>query len=480
MKKTWIRTLFCRINPLFALVAMLAAPPACAADKPNIILFIADDMTWFDAGCYGSPDVKTPHLDKLASQGMRFKHCSTATAMCAPTRQQLYTGLYPVRSGAYPNHSAVKQGTKSLGHHFKALGYRVAISGKKHYKPASSYPFETLAGGRPHDSGKSDKKDLNIQAIEQFIRRDTTKPYFLICATNQPHAPWNRGDASAYDPATLTLPPYLVDTKKTREDITRYYAEITYADALLGEVMAALEKSGEADNTIVLFTSEQGSQMPFGKWTCYEAGLRTGLVVRWPGKIKPASTTDAMVQYVDVVPTLIDAAGGDPTEYDTGRPGAPGGGQGFDGTSFLPVLQGEADTHRTHAFGVHTTRGIINGSDCCPIRSVRNQRYKLIRNLNHETPFKNILMSSTRDLIWKDWTAAANNGNEQAKRLTHRYQHRPAVELYDLQEDPHEMNNLADDPALNKVKQTLGDELDKWMQQQGDKGIETEMLAKPR
>jgi len=451
--------------------------PARGADQPNIVLFIADDMLWSDAGCYGSDDAQTPNLDKLASQGMRFTRCFTSTAMCAPTRQQLYTGVWPVRNGAYPNHSGVKPATRSLGHHFADLGYRVALSGKKHYKPAKVFAFETLAGGKPHDSGKDAKKDLDIDAIRRFISRDADQPYFLICATNQPHAPWNRGDAAAYDPAQLRLPPYFADTPETRKAYASYLAEVTYMDALLGEVMAAVDKAGQSDRTIFLFTSEQGIGLPFGKWTCYEAGLRTGLVVRWPGQIDPGSTTDAMVQYVDIVPTLVEAAGGDPSTIDTGLEGAAGGGRGFDGKSFLPVLINQADAFREVTFGVHTTRGIINGSDCYPIRSARDERFKLILNLNHAAAFRNI---AQRGPVWDSWLAAAMSGDAQAAALVQRYQHRPAVELYDLEQDPHELNNRADDPALADVRQRLREQLEAWMKQQGDEGVATELRAKPR
>lgn len=462
---------------LVLMAFVLVAWAAHAAEPPNIVLFICDDMTWTDASCYDSPDALTPNLDKLASQGMRFTQCSTSTAMCAPTRQQLYTGVWPVRNGAYPNHSAVKTGTRSLGHHFKDLGYRVALSGKKHFKPASSFPFETLPSGNANDGSKGKKQDLNLKAIQNYITRDAEQPYFLICATNQPHSPWNRGDTSVYEPNKIKLPGYLADTLETRRAMSAYLAEVTYMDAILGDVLAAVEKAGQTDNTIFIFTSEQGNGLPFAKWTCYEAGLRTGLVVRWPGKVKAGGTTDAMVQYVDIVPTLLDAAGAEVDAIDTGISGAPDGGNGFDGRSFLPVLQGEKDIHRSYAFGAHTTRGIINGSDCYPIRSVRGKRYKLIANLNHQTEFQNIAM---REAFWKSWVAAAEAGDERAANAVRRYQKRPAFELYDLQEDPEELRNLADNPALSEVKKRLQLKLDAWMKQQGDEGVATEMLVKPR
>ena len=136
-----------------AVICLLASMPWSVAlhassksTKPNILLILADDLSWFDLGCYGSKDVRTPNIDKLAREGMTFSHAYTATAMCSPTRQQLYTGLFPVRSGAMANHSAVKPGTKSMVHHLSELGYQVSLSGKEHFGPPESYPFEKREG----------------------------------------------------------------------------------------------------------------------------------------------------------------------------------------------------------------------------------------------------------------------------------------------------------------------------------------------
>jgi len=463
---------------LMLLSAILLLAPAVRADRPpDIVLFISDDSTWFDFGCYGSPDALTPNIDALAEQGMRFTHCFTSSPMCAPTRQQLYTGVWPVRNGAYPNHSRVYDGVKSLGHHFESLGYRVALAGKQHYKPAASFPFEVLPGGVSHDDGKRSAQDFSLEGVAEFIGRDTDQPYFLICASNQPHTPWNRGDASAFDAQNLTLPPFLVDNAVTRAELTHYFAEIQYMDALLGEIVAAVDRRGRPDNTITIFTSEQGNSLPFGKWTCYDAGLRTALVVRWPGRIEPGSVTGAMVQYVDVVPTLLAAAGADPVSFDVGIDGAPDDGRGFDGRSFLPVLLGKADAHRDYVYGNHTTRGIINGNESYPIRSVRNARYKLIHNLQSDQAFSNIIM---REEVWKSWLASALSGDDHAAAMVNRYQYRPAVELYDTQQDPYEMNNLAADPTYADVIARLSTELSRWMAQQGDEGVPTEMKANER
>jgi len=437
--------------------------------RPNILLMIADDMTWRDCAPYGNREVQTPQMSGLAREGMCLDGMFTATAMCAPTRQQLYTGMFPVRNGAYPNHSRVYDGVKSVVHHLKELGYRVGLIGKRHFNPPGSFPFETV---------KSKEGASDTAAIRRFISRDTEQPYCLIVASKEPHGPWNRGDPGAYRAETLSVPEYLVDCAETRAGLVKYYAEITYLDCQLGGCLEAVEASGQKDDTIVIFTSEQGSGIPFGgKWSCYENGLKTAFIVRWPGKVKAGSRSAALTQYVDVLPTLIEAAGGDPKQIETGRADATGK-KGFDGRSFLKVLLGQTDHHRNYVYGVHTTRGIINGSACYPIRSVRSKRYKYILNPNHETVFYNVVSTGGGNLldVWKK----IGESDPAAAARARFYQHRPAEELYDLERDPYELKNLAGEASLLAIKAALKKELEAWMGQQGDEGNATEMKATER
>ncbi|MBN2314977.1 MAG: sulfatase [Sedimentisphaerales bacterium] len=434
--------------------------------RPNIMLIIGDDMTCEDCEPYGSKQVRTPNIARLAREGMCFDRMFTTTAMCAPTRQQLYTGMYPIRNGAYPNHSKVYDGVKSLPHYLKALGYRVGLIGKKHFGPPTSFPFEIIGGKK----GASD-----TQAIAKFVNRDREQPYCLIVCSNEPHGPWNLGDPSIYKAEELTIPPYLVDCPHTRQDLTKYYAEITYLDGQLGDCMKIVDGSGGREDTMVIFTSEQGSSFPFGaKWTCYEMGLKTAFIVRWPATIEAGSRNNALTQYVDVTPTLIEAAGDAPETIQTGRPDAHGE-TGFDGRSFLNVLFGQTDKHREYLYGAHTTRGIINGSACYPVRSVRDERYKYIWNPNYKTVFYNVVATKPEELL-QTWKNIGKTNPTVAARARF-YQHRPEVELYDLKKDPYELTNLADDPAYDKIKVRLRKELDRWMTQQGDEGNATEMKA---
>ncbi len=438
------------ISTLFLLVA-LALGVSAAEPKPNFLFINADDLTHRDLGCYGG-QAKTPNIDALAKQGMRFTQCFQAAPMCSPTRHNIYTGLYPVKSGAYPNHTFAKDGTQSIVHYLKPLGYRVALSGKRHISPEEIFPFEY--------SGKGNNPDM--EAIDKLFGEcvESDTPFCLFACSNEPHGPWNKGDASQYPPDEIKLPPYFVDGPRTREDMSAYLAEITYYDGQVGQLMQLLRKHKLAKNTLVVVTSEQGSSFPFAKWTLYDSGLQTAFIARWPGKIKPGTVTDAMIEYVDVVPTFVDAAGGTPDPV-------------LDGKSILPVLFGKTDHHKDHVYALHTTRGIINGSDHFGIRSIRSKQYKYIRNLTPDVEFTNAETKSPR---FDEWKEIAKEDKDAADKV-HRYSFRPAEELYDVTKDWYEWKNLADDPKYADIKKDLSNRLDAWMKSQGDQGQATELAA---
>lgn len=442
-----------------------------AAKKPDILLFIADDMTSIDCEPYGNPDVNTPNIARLASEGMSFDNMHNATAMCGPTRQSLYTGIFPVRNGSYPNHAQVYDNIESIVQHFKGIGYRVALIGKQHYAPMANFPFEYL-GGRNSDNGEG--IDITLSDAEKWIKKDKSKPYLLIVATNQPHGPWTRGNQEQYKAEKLNIAPYMVDTKETRESLVKYYAEITYADSLVGYCMNMVDRNKNKDNTIFIFTSEQGTSLPFGKWTCYNMGLKAAFIVRWPKLIKPSTRTDILAQYIDVLPTLYEAAGGKPATLrgDIKKT------MQLDGKSFFPTLKGKPSAIREFVYGVHTTRGIKNGSDNYPVRSIQNHDYKLIWNLNYQEPF---YCSASRlgNKLYEGWLTKSKNNPQQYEHAL-LYRIRPEFEMYNIKNDKYELKNLANDASLQKVKANLFTELQKWMLQQGDKGIQTEMQALTR
>jgi N-sulfoglucosamine sulfohydrolase len=420
--------------------------------RPNIVIFLSEDHSAFDLGCYGNETVETPHIDRLAREGMRFTNVFTAAAMCAPSKSTLYTGLYPHRHGCHRNHSSVKPGTKSIPHYLKPLGYRVALAGRVHVKAEQCFPFEymKIADGE----------------IRSFIESAGERPFCLVMAETKPHAIQRSFPKSKmYDPSKIKMPPYLVDTPETREQRAGYFELITRMDAKVGETLDTLEELGKLGSTLFIYTSDHGSGFPFEKWTLYDGGLRVPFVARWPEAIPANSTSDALISFVDVVPTLIELAGG-VEEKD------------LDGRSFLQVLTGNAAAHNDIVYGAHTNLGIGQGS-VYPIRCVRTATHKYIRNLRPEGNFENLIVKGKEGQGgWLSWLEKAKTDPWAARRVE-QYQRRPAEELYDLTKDSFELNNVASDPAMQVIKDKLSQKLDKWIEQQGDRGLEAELDMPP-
>jgi uncharacterized sulfatase len=443
-----------RAMPLRALCCFALAATAFAGAPPNVLLIIADDATHSDLPLYGGRNVKTPHIDRLAAGGMQFRHAYLGMSMCVPCRAELYTGLYPVRNGVAWNHSVATPGTRSVVHHLGELGYRAGLAGKVHASPKEVFPFEMVEGFEPNCVALTASHD--VAEMKRFILRDPGRPFFLSVALVVPHAPWTAGDPGRFDPARIALPPYLADTKETREDFSRYLAEIEVLDRQVGDVLAALEETGQAGNTIVLFTSEQGAQFPGCKWTNYEEGVHTALLVRWPGRVRPGARTDALVQYADVLPTLVEAAGGDPSA------------KGFDGTSFLPVLLGRTEEHRRYVYNMHNN---VPEGPPYPIRSVRSREFRYLRNLAPDSLYieRHVMGRSEHNHYWPSWLWASADDPHALSVLT-RYVRRPAEELYRAGDGDFESRNLADDPRFASVKRELSAALDRWLAEQKDPG----------
>jgi uncharacterized sulfatase len=445
-------------------LGLLSLADASRADdaRPNVVLFFSDDTPQRDYGCYGNTVVRTPNIDRLASQGMLFTNMYTTSPTCSPSRAALYTGLHPIRNGAHANHSAVKPGTKSLPHYLGAMGYRVVLIGKHHEVPAESFPFEYYAGDvasllTDPDPGAGDK------------------PLCLIYATLGSHVPWP-DNAGGYDPAAVRVPPHLVDTAETREAMTRYYSCITATDDEVGRVMDLLDKHDLSDRTVLIFTADHGTDWPREKHNLYDAGIKTPFIVRWPGRVAPGSRTDALASFVDFVPTCIDLAGGDPASVvrDAGV-------EPLDGASLAPVLRGESTGAHDAVFASYTWCVM----HAYPMRAARTAQYKYIRNLDAQfrytwpvdtgwwgergDPMAFTDVSRENWSLWNSWLVKAQSDPATAAYLKS-LQFRPKEELYDVSRDPDEMRNLADDPAHAAALADMRSRLDAWMQQQGDDG----------
>jgi uncharacterized sulfatase len=448
--------------PTFCLLAIgLVGGAARAFDGPNMLIIMADDCTHSDLPLYGGQNAQTPNLDQLASEGLTFNRAYLAEAMCQPCRAELYSGLYPMRNGCNWNHSASLPDTLSMPQHLGELGYRVGLAGKVHVGPRQAFPFE-MVDGFDKNCVRDPTQAHHVDGVTEFMTRDDQSPFCLVIALVEPHVPWVMGDASQYPPHNIKLPPNIADTTKTREAFSRYLAEITYMDGQVGEILAALDSSGKANDTIVLFTSEQGSQFPGCKWTNWDTGVHTALIARWPGVVAAGKRTDALVQYADVLPTLLHVAS---SQSDPAK---------FDGTSFLPVLTGDADSHRKFAYGTHNN---FPEGPPYPIRSITDGTYHYIRNLSPNALYiEKHLMGIQGDgklnnPYWHSWIGESWR-DQRTYTLTQRYLVRPAEELYHLGDDPYELENLAGNDATAGIKRQLSDELDRWLAEQGDPGAE--------
>ena len=428
-----------------------------ANQKPNFIFFLADDCSYLDMEIYGGP-AKTPFINQLAQSGMTFNRCYQSASMCSPTRHSLYTGLYPVKSGAHPNHAQAYENVKSIPHFLSKSGYRVALAGKSHIEPESVFPFEYLEEfADPIEKDVQPVNGWRYPKVYNLIKDSSSSqtPFCLFLCSNEPHGPYTKGDSTPYQ--NVKLSPQQLEIH--RDSYADYLAEITYFDGQVGEVMKMLDQLDLRKKTLVIVASEQGSSFPFGKWTCYEIGVASGLVASWPGIIEPGSKTNAMVEYVDVVPTLIDAAG--QKKIDS-----------LDGRSFLPVLKGKAKKHKKFAFSLQTTVGVNGAEQPYGIRSVVNEQFRYVLNLFPENEFS---IPSSRRL---ELEVSKLGPNE--KDFARRFSKRTKEELYNIHKDPYCLNNLASNPEYKKNMQILSNSLEEWMISQNDSGRETELDAKSR
>lgn len=412
---------------------------------PDIVVYLADDLSAGDLALHGGTSIATPAIDRLAADGMTFNRAFVASPSCAVSRAALLTGLMPARNGAEENHSYPHADVLRLPTILNELGYQTAAFGKvAHLRSAPDYHFDVI-------EPQQNIPELRVTVKQYLQARTDERPLALFVGVSDPHVPWP--SESTVDPQAIAMPPQLLDTPRTRVQRSRYLQEVKDLDAYLGELR---ELTGKhlSDDQLFVFSSDHGAQFPFGKWTLYDEGIRIPLIVAGGGKIAAGSRTDAMVSWIDILPTLIDLAGGDVPE-------------GLDGRSFAPLLHGETESHRERIFTTHSGDLLMN---VYLSRSIRTDRYKLIWNPHPEfafTSYIDLLLRETSGDYFKEWMAAAKTDAGAAKVLA-RYYGRPEYELYDLDEDPHELNNLAGRSEVATLQADLTGELKQWIEAQGD------------
>ncbi len=446
------------------------------ADKPNILLIVSED-NGPELGCYGDQFAKTPHLDRLASEGLRFVNAFVAQAGCSQSRASFLTGLYPHQHGqiglATWGFRLYRDDTPNLPRSLKESGYRTGIIGKLHINPESAFPFDF------HEikSGNFARKNLldYSRHAATFINA-SDQPFFLSVNYPDAHDTWLRQvgglPAKPQTADQVQAMSYMgIDPAGMREMVADYYNCISRLDSLIGDLLAELEESGKAKNTIVIYLGDHGADMLRGKRTCYEGGLRIPLLIRWPVKIA-AQVRHELVSTTDLMPTVLAAAGVQPPPRLPGR-------------DLKPLFtQGKVDW-RTHCFAEYHTHAVA--PNYFPQRSVRTDRFKLIENLlpgeihpDYDNTLSKLEKEAKRREIagGLDLPSVIAQAAPEVRSAYGRMREPPQYELYDLQADPYEFINLADSAEHAGVLKELQTLLKQWRQETHDPLLSPEHLKR--
>lgn len=431
---------------ILSLICWLVAVGVASAAPRNVVLFVTDDQGQ-DAGCYGNPVLETPNLDALAADGTLFRNAFATTASCSASRSVILSGLHNHLNGQYGHEHAYHKfssfpSVKGLPVWLTQAGYRTARIGKYHVAPESVYQFDVALKGNSRSPVEM------ADNCRDLFNEQSDKPFFLYFATSDPHRgggtvqdspykpdrfgnrpqPYPGIEEVEYDPADVIVPPFLPDTPTCRAELAQYYQSVSRIDQGLGRLIQHLKDAGVYDDTLIIYISDHGIAFPGAKTTVYEPGLKSPCIVRNPYNDKRGIESDAMVSWVDITPTILAFAQATPKDYQ------------FHGRSFLPVLdqtvtEGWDEINASHTF--HEIQMYY------PMRVVRDRQYKLIWNIAHPLPYP-----FASDL-WAapTWQDQYQQGPDAlyGKRTVEAYIHRPAFELYDLENDPHEVHNLAEE-----------------------------------
>jgi len=414
------RRAFLAAAPATGVVAAASAMSAAQAQNsapPNILFLISDDHSVPDLGCYGNKAVRTPNLDRLAAEGMRFENCFVASPQCSPNRSAIFTGCTPHTIGTSRLHTPMPPWEATVTELLQQRGYFTGIFRKHHQGQGFQEKLDFYGD-----------KDTPFRAFVDKLPKG--KPYFLQFGSTDPHRPYRPGAiAEPHDPAKVIVPPYLPDTPDVRKDLAIYYDYITRFDQDCGELLKLLRENGLLENTLVVMTGDNGLPFPRAKGTLYDPGIRVPGIAWWPGKIAAGSVSKELISHVDLAPTWLAAAGvAAPTKMQ--------------GASMLGLLTGGAHKPRE---AIYSERNWHDNFD--PQRSVRTARYKLILNADANTGYR-----PAWDLedspSWKSIQKLGRTGGLSEAQSRMLEPSRPALEFYDLQNDPNEFDNAIGRPEL--------------------------------
>lgn len=420
--------------------------------KPNIVLIVADDHGIDALGCYGNPVIKTPAMDALAADGVRFTNAFCTSASCSASRSTLLTGKFNHATGHYGHehafhHFSTFDKEKSLTHYLEKGGYRTARVGKYHLAPEKVYHFqEVFSANRRNPVEMAD-------VCTDFIK-DNSTPFFLYYCTSDPHRdgktvalPFkpnsfgNRTDGfypgvieQHYAPEDVIVPDFLPDTPESRAELAQYYQSVSRADQGVQRVVELLKEAGKYDNTIIIYISDNGIAFPGAKTTLYEPGIRLPCIIKLTNQKDASVINNNLISWVDLTPTILDLAGIYPQKNT------------FHGKSFKEVLLDPEKNGAEEIYASHTFHEITM---YYPMRVVHGKKYKLIYNIAHKLDYP-----CAADL-WESptWQSVYQKGPEAyyGKRTISEYLHRAKFELYDLEKDPNETKNLAYDKQYEQV-----------------------------
>jgi arylsulfatase A-like enzyme len=471
-----------RIGGLLLAVGLWVAAPAATAPtnaaRPNILLILSDDHSVPHLGCYGSPNAITPNLDGFAAQGMRFDRAYTTSPQCAPSRASIFFGRSPVALGvtrflqpARPENVLFTDVLRENGYWAGAAGRGTHLNLQAGMAPNIDAAMEEA--GLKYAPARFDlyqewatRGDALVSVGDRFARVldqiPAGKPFFLYFGFTQPHRPYEPVCSDeAFDPAKLKLPPDWPDRPEVRADYALFLRSVYDLDRGFGQLMKVLESRALSQNTLVVFMGDNGEAQLRGKGTLYERGNHVPLLVRWPGVVSPGGHSDILISGEDLPVTLLAAAGLPAPKEMTG-------------VSFLSALQGRAFSAREYVFtergwhgsgAVSTFEQVTRTSAFDLSRAITSRRHALIYNTLPERPFTPLDMAD----VWRNLTAA-----HEAKLLPSLHERlyftvpRPVFELYDLEADPYELNNLSGQAATAEIERTLRSELVKWMVREGD------------
>lgn len=411
---------------------------------PNIIWLISDDVSKPDHGCYGNP-VRTPNLDHLADEGVRFTSAFATSPSCSPSRMSMFTGKYPHAAGAEDLHWPLPEGQIILPSMLRKKGYFSANCTKLHLGPNGEKQFDKIY-----------KTSAEWKKFAQ--ERPKNKPFFLSIGFGEAHRPYKKNlIKNPHSPDKVIVPPYLADIPEVREELALYYDEISHMDAEIGRLLNWLDEEGLADNTLIIYFGDQGMPFPRAKTSLYDSGIGVPLIARWKGRIPAGIVQHGLASLVDLTPTILEIAGITPGEDIQGR-------------SMLKMFFDAGTKGREYIFAQRNWHNIDDH-----IRCVRCNRYKYIRNHFPGEPFGHP-SDIVNSISYQGMLRLLDEGKLSKQQMLIFRTPRPQEELYDLGTDPNEFENLIYRPEYQDTLKIFRLALDKWIKEANDVSPEKRMI----